>query len=190
MARPRTFDTGDVLDTVLEAFRSKGYEATSLDDLEKATGLRRASLYAAYGDKRALYLSALRRWDAACAARLLSDLNEARTGRAALERLFKDVLEDAARDPRGCLLAGAAFELAALDEGVARCVGDHRRRFEGALAASILRGRADGSVASRGDVRTQARFLFAALQGLRALAKAGCGREELRGVARTALKTL
>jgi TetR/AcrR family transcriptional repressor of nem operon len=191
MARPREFDGDAVLDKAADAFRAKGYEGTSLADLEKATGLGRASLYGAYGDKRAVYLAALRRYDATRSLRLLAGLNEARTGRAALERLFAAVVEDAVRDRRGCLMAGAASERAALDEGVARCVGDNRRRMEGGLAAAILRGRADGSV-KRGahDARGEARFLFAAVLGIRSLAKCGCGKAELEGVAARALRTL
>jgi TetR/AcrR family transcriptional repressor of nem operon len=187
MGRPRSFDADVVLDRAVETFRSKGYDGTSVEDLEKATGLRRASLYGAYGDKRALYLAALRRYDATRVIGMLAELNEARSGRAALERFFGIVLEEAATDPCGCLMASAASERAAHDGGVARCVGDNRRRIEGAIAASILRGRADGSVKAGGDARTAARFLFAAVLGIRALAKAGCERAELKGVARTAL---
>jgi len=191
MARPREFDGDSVLDQAVEAFRARGYEGTSLADLEKATGLGRASLYGAYGDKRALYLAALRRYDATRSLRLLAVMNEARTGRDAVERLFATVAADAARDPRGCLMAGAASEQAAHDEGVARCVGDNRRRMEGGLAAAILRGRADGSVKRKaGDARTEARFLFATVLGVRALAKCGCGKAELEDVAARALATL
>lgn len=191
MARPREFDGDSVLDKAVEAFRAKGYEGTSLSDLEKATGLGRASLYGAYGDKRALYLAALRRYDGTRSLRLLAGLNEARTGRAALERLLADVIAEATRDARGCLMAGAASERSAHDEGVARCVGDNRRRMEGGLAAAILRGRADGSVKRRADnARGAARFLFAAVLGIRSLAKCGCGKTELEGVAARALRAL
>lgn len=191
MARPREFDGDSVLDKAVEAFREKGFEGTSLADLEKATGLGRASLYGAYGDKRALYLAALRRYDATRSLRLLAGLNESRTGRAALERLFGAVIAECASDPRGCLMAGAASERSAHDEGVARCVGDNRRRMEGGLAAAILRGRADGSLKRRADdARGAARFLFAAMLGVRALAKCGCGKAELEGVAAQALRTL
>src|SRR6185503_17379755 len=106
--------------------------------------------------------------DATRSLRLLASLHEARTGRAALERLFAAVIGESVRDARGCLMAGAASERSSHDEGVARCVGDNRRRMEGGLAAAILRGRADGSV-KRGahDARGEARFLFAAVLGIR-----------------------
>ena len=97
---------------------------------------------------------------------------------------------EAVEDPCGCLSANAAAERAAHDERVARCVVDNRRRMEGALLAAVLRGRADGSVGSKGEARTVARFLFAATLGLRALGRAGCDRAELKAVAGEALRVL
>lgn len=190
MGRPRSFDSDEILDKAGEAFRSKGFEATSVEDLEKATGLRRASLYGAYGDKRALFLACLRRYDSTRALGILADLERAPTGRAALERLFAAVVSQASSDACGCLIANAANQNAAGDAAVARCVSDNRRRLEGGLAAAILRGRADGSLKGGGDARPAARFLFAAVLGLRALARTGCGRAELKEVAERALKAL
>lgn len=190
MARPRSFDSDVVLDKAAGIFREKGFDGTSVEDLEKATGLRRASLYGAFGDKRALYLSALKRYQGTNGAALLETLNAARTGRAAIERLFAIVVDAAVDDPCGCLLANAASERSAHDERVARCVEDNRRRVEGALLAAVLRGRADGSVKTRGEARASARFLFAATLGLRALGRTGCDRAELKAVAAEALRTL
>lgn len=190
MARPRSFDGDAILDKTVEVFRSKGYEGASVSDLEKATGLHRASLYGAFGDKRALYLAALRRYDSTRAARLMTEISAAPTGRRALERMFALVIEEAAADSCGCLLANAASENAARDARVARCVDDGRRRVEGGLHAAVLRGRADGSLKASGDARAQARFLYAALLGLRALAKSGAAKGDLLSVAETALKSL
>ncbi len=190
MARPRSFDSDVVLDKAVETFRRKGFDGTSVEDLEKATGLRRASLYGAYGDKRAFYLAALKRYQGTKGVSLLETLNAAKTGRAAIERLFQITVDEAAGDPCGCLLANAASERSAHDERVARCVEDNRRRVEGALLAAVLRGRADGSVKARGEARASARFLFAAVLGLRALGRTGCGRDELKAVVAEALKTL
>lgn len=190
MARPRTFDLDGTLGKAVETFREKGFDGTSIEDLEKATGLRRASLYAAYGDKRAMYLAALKRYQRTSGVNLLETLNAAKTGRAAIERLFAIVIDEAAGDPGGCLLANAASERSAHDTGVARCVEDNRRRMEGALLAAVLRGRADGSVKERGEARASARFLFASTLGLRALGRTGCDRAELKAVAGEALRTL
>lgn len=190
MGRPRTFDSDAILEKAAETFRAKGFDGTSVDDLEKATGLRRASLYGAYGDKRALYLAVLRRYDATRVVRMLESLTTAPNGRTAVERLFAVVVDEASTDCRGCLMGNAASERASHDAGVARCVSDNRKRIEGGLAAAILRGREDGTIKAKGDARTLARFLFSVILGLRGLAKAGCQRSDLREVVDQALRTL
>ena len=185
MARPRAFEEGDVLDKAAEVFRRKGFDGASLPDLEKATGLCRASLYGAFQDKRYLYLAALRRYDSARAAALSARLDAQKTGKRALEALFERVIEECA-DSHGCLLANASVA----DPAAARCVADSRRRTEGAIHSAVLRGAADGSLRGARDARATARLLFAAAQGLRALAKAGCAPAQLREVAEMTLEGL
>ena len=62
MSRPREFDAEAALDRALDVLWTRGYEATSVDDLCAATGLSRSSLYAAYGGKRDLLLKAVDRY--------------------------------------------------------------------------------------------------------------------------------
>jgi len=186
MARPRSFDPDVVLDKAAEAFRAKGFKATSLPDLEKATGLRRASLYGAFKDKHALYLAALKRYDATHAASLAAELAAAPTGRKALERLFELVVGECG-ESSGCLMANAAMERAASDLGAERCVSDNRKRVEAALQAVMARGRKDGSLKGRGDAAVASRYLFSVVLGLRSLAKSGCTCAQLKEVVRVAL---
>lgn len=60
MGRPRSFDTETVVAAARDAFVRGGYVGTSVDDLLRATGLQRASLYSAFGSKRGLFIAALR----------------------------------------------------------------------------------------------------------------------------------
>ena len=62
VGRPREFDEEVVLTAAMEAFWRKGFEATSLVDLTKATGLNKASLYRVFGDKHQLFMSALKNY--------------------------------------------------------------------------------------------------------------------------------
>ena len=59
MARPRKFDESDVVAAARDEFWTRGYAATSVDDLTAATGLGKGSLYGAFGDKHGLFLRAL-----------------------------------------------------------------------------------------------------------------------------------
>jgi AcrR family transcriptional regulator len=57
--RPRSFDPGEALQRAAERFRTYGFAGTSLDELSEATGLKRPSLAAAFGDMRALYMAGI-----------------------------------------------------------------------------------------------------------------------------------
>ena len=79
MGRPKNFDPETAIAAVKELFWLQGYEGTSLHDIERATGLAKQSLYREFGDKRGIYLAALRHYEqheAAEAARLRRELYE------------------------------------------------------------------------------------------------------------------
>ena len=62
IGRPRAFDVDEALDRALEVFWRKGYEGASLPDLTEAMGINRPSLYAAFGNKEALFRKAIDRY--------------------------------------------------------------------------------------------------------------------------------
>ena len=190
MGRPRSFDADVVLDKAVEAFRSKGYKATSVEDLERVTGLRRASLYGAFRNKHSLYLAALKRYDTTNFERLHSELKAAPSGRRAIEGLFRMIVRHCLSEPNGCLIANAAMERGMSDAQAAHCIAESRRRMEDALRAVIARGRRDGSLKGGADVPALARYFFSVMLGLRGLAKSGCTGLQLREVAQQALKAL
>src|SRR5713226_3358653 len=86
--RPRAFDVDRALDRALHVFWQKGYEGASLSDLTKAMGINRPSLYAAFGDKEALFRKALDRYADGPASYVGEALKEP-TGRAVAERLLR-----------------------------------------------------------------------------------------------------
>src|SRR5438067_13350951 len=104
VGRPRAFDADEALDQALTVFWRKGYEGTSLPDLTRVMGINRPSLYAAFGNKEALFRRALDRYAEGPAAYVREALNEP-TAWGAAERLLHgaiDLLTDP-RHPRGCL---------------------------------------------------------------------------------------
>src|SRR6202140_4309582 len=103
--RPRSFDIDGALDRALHVFWRKGYEGASLSDLTKAAGVNRPSLYAAFGDKEALFHKALDRYLSGPAAYTQEALKEP-TARAVVERLLRGAadLNAAPRNPGRCLV--------------------------------------------------------------------------------------
>src|SRR5713226_9446609 len=102
--RPRAFDIDEALDRALNVFWRKGYEGTSLPDLTRAMGINRPSLYAAFGNKSALFSKVLDRYAQGQACHVRDALAEP-TARAVAEKLLSgtiDLLTDPGH-PHGCL---------------------------------------------------------------------------------------
>src|SRR5438876_11895331 len=111
--RPRAFDADQALDRALKVFWRKGYEGSSLEDLTRAMRINRPSLYAAFGNKQALFRKALDRY-AAGPACYVRDALGAATARAVVERRFHgriDLLPDRGH-PRGCVMVKGALSCA------------------------------------------------------------------------------
>ncbi len=183
MARPRGFEPDEALAAIKDEFWRRGYDATSLHDIEQATGLKKQSLYRLYGDKRGMYLKALEHYAAHEAAEAAALLNKDATARARFARFFGHVVEVAAAgDRRGCFFCNASIDQAPSDEqarkAAMRGMEAVRRSFEAALGA------ADGGSE---DIRQKAAGLLAAYLGLRVMVRAGFEAAALREVVEGAL---
>ena len=117
--RPASIDTTAAMDAVVELFRSKGYDAVSLDDLSDATGLSRPSLYRAFGNKLSMYVSAMDAFGSQVAATAVPVLRDREDLEAALAGFYDAMLDiyyrDSAMAP-GCLVFATAPSSAAIEE--------------------------------------------------------------------------
>jgi TetR/AcrR family transcriptional repressor of nem operon len=191
MARPREFDADDALERATRVFWTKGFEQTSLDELCAATGLGRSSLYAAFGDKRALYLRALARYEEKSAARIAAALagKPIREGLAAfLASLIDDIVAGPGR--RGCFIGNCAAELARLDRSAAAQVRASLERIEAAFHDALVGAKERGELALQADPMALARFLTAGIQGLRLVGKVNPERAALEDIASAMLRCL
>lgn len=188
----KNFDRDEVLDKAMQAFWSRGYEATSIQDLVDCTGINRGSLYATYGDKRALFLATLRTYDEKMRRKLLSDLEAQYAPRDAIRHLFLAFLSQTSERGanRGCFLTNTALELAAHDSEVRRIVARAQAQIEAFFARMIRKGKQRGEVSP--DVRTleSARGLLATMIGFVVLARSRPEQGLLRAVADDALRRL
>ncbi len=189
MARPREFDVDAVLDRATDLFWSRGYEATSVQELVDTLGVNRASLYATFGDKAQLFEAVLRRYGERVNGALLETLGPPGAGAEAVRAWFKVLIEKATQPagPRGCLmlntLTGCTTVPDALMDKVVAGVRATTDRLQEALSR-------DPALASRENVRTLARFFAAEGHGLAVLARAGVRRQELEMAAEVALRVL
>lgn len=192
MARPREFDPDTALERAMQVFWAKGYEATSLDDLCEATGLGRSSLYAAFGDKRALLLRSLDRYEDISAQRIARALARPLPVREAIAALLGDFVDQIVAGPgrRGCFIGNCAAELARHDREALARVKRSLDRMETQFREALERAKTRGELPPRANPRALARFFASGLHGLRLMGKANPDRATLDDIAAVMLRCL
>jgi TetR/AcrR family transcriptional repressor of nem operon len=191
MARPREFDEAVVLDAAVECFWSRGYEATSVRELIETTGLTGASLYNAFGDKRALFRTALDHYVAGSIAERIRRC-EALPPREAIRAFFDDILSRSLSDRRhkGCMLVNSALEVAPHDAEFRKIIASALNRIERFFLDCIVAGQADGTIACTMPAHSLARHFLGVLMGVRVLARVRPEQALLEGVVAPALALL
>jgi TetR/AcrR family transcriptional repressor of nem operon len=185
MPRPREFEPDDVLDSAMREFWERGYRATSVDDLVRATGVKPGSLYGAFpGGKHALLMGSLERYSRLVVPQKLGELeNEGASVehvRAYFDGLVRDLLSPEGR--QGCLLVNSAIENAAVDDEVAAVVRGHLTRLERCFTDALRTAIARGEIPASADPVTRAKGLVATSQGLMVVGKANPDEEVLRAI--------
>lgn len=191
MARPLGFDPEEAQVALMNIFWARGYEGTSMQDIEAATGLKKQSLYRIFGDKHAMYLAALRAYEeqvvAGAEAVLAGATGGARARFAVLfDWIIRSIIET--RDLRGCFLANASTEASSADAEIAGALASMNRRLEAAFLTALeadARYREDPALA-----RSRMLHILAAYFGLRIMLKGTFGEEAVRGAAGDLLQTI
>jgi TetR/AcrR family transcriptional regulator, transcriptional repressor for nem operon len=186
MARPRTFDEGDVIAAARDEFWDRGYAATSVDDLTAATGLGKGSLYGAFGDKHNLYLRALDDYIASSLDEVRSSLRD--PAFSAYDRLVRHIRAQvnalaADKSRRGCLMAKSAAELAATDDAVDKRVENAYAAWRDELVACVTEAQRDGAVDTSHSASALAATLLAFMRGQEALHKGGAKAAQINAAA-------
>jgi TetR/AcrR family transcriptional regulator, transcriptional repressor for nem operon len=154
-------------------FWSRGYHATALPDLLRATKLSRGSLYAAFGDKHSLFLRALDRYVADAVRRMDIELDPRREPVDGLRAYLAGYVDrtSGANGRRGCLLVATAMELAGHDAEVDRLIAGFFKAMEARVADALSRAKAAGKLADGVEPSSAARILVCFVEGLRVVGK-------------------
>lgn len=192
MARPREFDEEAALTAAIGCFWLRGFEATSVRDLADSMGITGASLYNAFGDKRALYRRAFDHYVAGSVGERIARLEAMERPRDAIAGFLDEIVERSLNDGerKGCLLVNSALERAPHDDDLREAVADVLRRIEAFFRRCVVAGQADGSVSRRHSADDLAGLLLGVLMGVRVLARARPERDLLVGLLRPALASL
>ena len=191
MARPREFDEGVVLDAAVLCFWNRGYQATSIEDLVEKTGITAASLYNAFGDKRAIYEKALDHYVQGSVADRIRRCG-ALAPRDAIGAFFEEILKRSLgdRERKGCMLVNAALDVAPHDPGFRKIVTEVLAEIEAFFLACVKAGQADGTIMRSLPAETLSRHLLGVLMGIRVLARVRPEQALLEGVVAPSLALL
>jgi AcrR family transcriptional regulator len=184
------FDRDEALERAITTFWEHGYDATSIAQLTNALGIGAPSLYAAFGDKRTLFLEALNRYLHTYAAFTERALTEEDRVRDAVERLLREAAAAYTRPdrPPGCLLITATTNYSPQSADVAAHLRELRTAGVRALEDRIAGAARAGELPAGTDAHALATFYAAVLQGMSAQARDGATRTDLEQIARTALQ--
>jgi TetR/AcrR family transcriptional repressor of nem operon len=192
MARPREFEETAVLEAAIQCFWAKGFEATSMRDLIERMGMTSASVYNAFGDKRALYRRALAHYLESSFGERVIRLETSLPPRQAIERFFVEIIDrsmnDAAR--RGCMMVNSALEAVPDAPEAQDIIDDFLTRAEGFFQRCVQAGQHDGSISHLQPAQDLGRLLLGVLLGIRVLARAKPQRPLLESVVRPVLALL
>lgn len=189
--RPRAYDPQSALARAADVFWKAGYAGTSLDDLVEATGMNRPSLYAAFGDKRDLYLKTLDHYLQEFRTHARAIVADDPPLRVFFQRFYGKALDIYFADgPRGCYTVGTAATVAAVDDEVRQFLADRVRNADDFLGNRIEKARQRGEIARDADTTALAHLATATLHTLAVRSRAGVPRKQLDQLADGAINVI
>jgi AcrR family transcriptional regulator len=191
MGRPRGFDEDAALEAAMRVFWEKSYEGATITDLTEAMGINRSSIYAAFGDKEALFHRAVDRYSEG----RMTYMKEALAQPSLLE-VTADLIDDSVEflstpgNPRGCLSVQGALACSTEAEPVKLAMIERRKSGEAALKKRVQLAKSAGELPHEIQAADFARFLSSIMAGLSIQAASGATKAELRRVAEIALRSI
>lgn len=186
MPRPRAFDTASALGAARDTFWRQGYESTTLTDLTDAMGIARPSLYNAFGDKEALFLTVLDAYVAAYAPSLAA-MDAEPDARTAIRTFLEGAARALSQTP-GCLRVGHTAMSGDHAPRIHAALAHAHRAFEAAFEARLSRAQLDGQLSASEDPALLAAFFAGTVSAMAVRSRVGADRETLVGMADTALR--
>jgi AcrR family transcriptional regulator len=189
--RPVVFDRSKALFEAMKLFWERGYEGTSFDDLIAAMGISASSFYNSFGSKEELYCEATRAYLEWAGQWFFAILNDPSTDtRTAFALLLEATAEEFTRGdhPPGCMISLAGTHCSPGMKNIRDMMTEHRAFSEGAMAARIKKGIADGDVPADTDCGMLDAYYGAVARGLAVQARDGASREKLSEIAKVAMR--
>jgi len=192
MARPTNFDRSDVLQQAIQLFWVQGYSNTSIKNLVAVTGLQPGSLYAAFGDKRGLFLAALDMYFETMKHDLFAALHNDKPPIERLTDFFNQLVQESYCDPerKGCLLINTLSEIPVNDVEINTRLQAMFSEVEQELKQLLIEAKTLGHISEHQDPETLAKFLVTGIFGLRLFNKTQPDSDSLQAIVRHLLTSI
>ncbi|TKH44660.1 TetR family transcriptional regulator [Paenibacillus terrae] len=181
MARSKEFEVNEVLDKAIRLFWAQGYEKTSMQELVNFMGIHRRSIYDTFGDKHALFMKALERYETKQTSKMKCLVERQKPVKDLIREMFESTLRNEG-EPLGCFLVNSGVELGVLDPEVASLVQKSYTQTEELLATLILEGQQTGEIKANFEPRVISHYLMNAWLGLRTLVKTTTDQQKLKDI--------
>lgn len=190
MARTKQYDREETLEKSFRVFWRKGFEGTSISDIEKATGLNTFSMYREFASKEGLFEAAMDSYYHSVLMKMVSRLKQ-KPGLDAIRDFF-DAFPTivSSKGYTGCLFMNTLAEKNLVKGKVIRKVADFCSELSSLLERSILAAQESGEVDSRKDAKTLANYLVCMIQGLTLYGRVGVDKKMVKGMLDTALTAI
>ena len=189
--RPAEFDKEAALDVAMRLFWKRGYEGTSMADLSQAMGIHPSSIYAAFGDKQALFALAAKRYADVRAQYMMRALEQP-TLREFILAAFDNTVDflGSKEHPSSCFTLTGAISCGLDTEPAKVLMREMRLENEAAIKTRLLRARRAGEFPQDENVDDYTRYLSSLLSGLAIQAANGSTKAQLKRTAEVALRHL
>jgi TetR/AcrR family transcriptional regulator, transcriptional repressor for nem operon len=191
MPRPKEFDPEVALQAAVKVFGRLGYEHTSLDLLLREMGISRQSLYDTFGGKRSIFFQAMRYYRRSTNNSLREVFAREKSVRDGLSQIFHSmIMETLEQHEQGCMLMSANLGRDLKDAELRKFLRANQREIERIFTDALAKARLRGEIAAEKKPAVLAKFLVAAIQGMRALARLNHDRKELEHIAGVVISSL
>jgi AcrR family transcriptional regulator len=191
IGRPRGFDENAALEAAMRVFWEKSYEGATLSDLTFSMGINRSSMYAAFGDKAALFRRSMERYREGPMGYIRDALEKPVLRDAVASLLHGTVLFlSKPGHPRGCFSVQAALACGVDAEPIQQAMVEWRKAGEQALRKRFVVARRAGQLPKDISPADFARFIATVMAGLAVQAVNGTTHDEMKRTADFVLKAI
>ncbi len=190
MARPKLFDRDRALHKAIGLFRQQSYAGTATEDLLTAMGISRQSMYDTFGNKRQLFLEALRRYNGENVAGLIQVLAKSASPRQGLEEMLTAFAINVGSDPASCMGISSICEFGRTDEEINTLNDASGQVLAAAIENAAAAAKQAGEITADLDSRDIARYMLSLLAGIKLSARAGASPAGLRNIISISMRSL